>query len=476
MSSHTFPITRRRLIQAGVGLAAGSALVPGSRLLAAPARDYKLTLAPGEVQLANAPFPKTGVWAANGQVPGPLLRCRQGESLRVVVQNNLVQPTTMHWHGLRIDNAMDGVPLLTQQPIMPGQSFTYEYTPPDAGTYWYHSHVNTAEQIGRGVYGALIVDEKNPPKVDRDVLWVLDDWRLDKHAQIVDDFDNFRDFARAGRLGNTITVNGRISEDVAVRSNERIRLRLLNAANARIFALRFRDLDPVIIARDGQPVEPFRPRGGVVQIAPAQRVDLILDLTGAPGSRSPVLDTFYPQAPFRLLDLVYGDKPARQQPSDEPTRLPENPLPVPNMANAKSYDVLLDGGDLGDLNRAELRGQLAGMAQLVMMGKMWAINGVVGYRMDMPPQFTFKRGETAVLNFRNHSAWPHPMHLHGHHFEVVSHSGDADRVGLKLDTVLLGPGEEASVSFVADNPGDWMFHCHILGHAEAGMSAVIRVL
>jgi FtsP/CotA-like multicopper oxidase with cupredoxin domain len=146
------------------------------------------------------------------------------------------------------------------------------------------------------------------------------------------------------------------------------------------------------------------------------------------------------------------------------------------MANAVVHDVTLEGGDLGDLARAELRGQMAGMAQLVMMGKMWAINGTVGYRMDMPPQFTFRRGETAVLHFKNHSAWPHPMHLHGHHLEIVRHTGDTSQVGLRLDTVLLGPGEEAVAAFVADNPGDWMFHCHILGHAEAGMSAVIRVL
>ncbi|HEY5719538.1 MAG TPA: multicopper oxidase family protein [Gammaproteobacteria bacterium] len=472
--SNSFPISRRRLLQAGAGFGLGSAL-PLGQLLAAPVRDFQLTAAPAEVKFSDGPFPNTQVWAFNGESPGPLLRCRRGETLRVAVQNSLPQPTTVHWHGLRIANAMDGVPMLTQQPIMPGQSFTYEFTPPDAGTFWYHSHVNTAEQIGRGVYGALIVDEVEPPQVDRDVVWVLDDWRLDAQAQIVDDFDNHRDFARAGRLGNTVTVNGRISEDFPVRRGERLRLRLVNAANARIFALRFRDHAPWIVARDGQPLEPYQPRSGLIQLAPAQRVDLIIDMLGEPGSRIPVLDSYYPQAPFRLRDLVYADKPLREAPLDLPLRLPPNDLPAPNMANAKSYDVVLDGGDLGDLDRAEIRGQLAGVAQLVMMGKMWAINGVVGYRMDMPPQFSFKRGETAVLRFRNHSAWPHPMHLHGHHFEVVSHTGDPGRVGMNLDTVLLGPGEEAVVAFVADNPGDWMFHCHILGHAEAGMTAVIRV-
>lgn len=474
MNDPRFALSRRALLKAGAGVALGSCL-PAGRLLAAPVRDYVLNLAPGEIQLAAAPFPKTGVWAYQGQVPGPLLRCRQGETLRVAVRNRLVQPTTVHWHGLRIANAMDGVPLLTQKPIMPGQEFVYEFTPPDAGTYWYHSHVNTAEQVGRGLYGALIVDEAQPPQVDRDVLWVLDDWRLGSDAQIVDDFDNHRDFARAGRLGNTITVNSRIAEDFPVRSNERLRLRLLNAANARIFALRFRDLEPWIVACDGQPVTPYQPRGGVVQLGPAQRIDLILDLTGAPGSRTPVIDTSYPQAPFRLRDLVYGDQPLRPAPLEASRQLAPNQHATPNLDGARVYDVLLDGGDLGDLNQAELRGQMAGMAQLVMMGKMWAINGVVGYRMDMPPQFTFARGETALLEFRNHSSWPHPMHLHGHHFEVLDHTGDPAQVGHLLDTVLLGPGESARVAFVADNPGEWMFHCHILGHAEAGMTAVVRV-
>ncbi len=475
MHDHPFPISRRRLLQAGAVLAA-SASLPATGLLAATVRDYRLRLAPGEIQLADRPFPKTGVWAVNEQVPGPLLRCRQGETLRVVVENGLVQPTTMHWHGLRIANAMDGVPLLTQPPIMPGQSFTYEFTPPDAGTYWYHPHVNTAEQVGRGLYGVLIVDEPEPPEVDRDVVWVLDDWRLDNAAQIVDDFDNQRDFSRAGRLGNTVTVNSRIADDFRVRSNERVRLRLVNAANARIFTLQFRDLDPWVVAYDGQPVAPMRPYGGVVKIGPAQRVDLIIDMTGAPGTRSQVIDTFSPQAPYRLRDIVYGDQPQRLTPLAAPARLAPNPIAKPDPDAAKEFEVLLDGGDLGDLARAELRGQIAGMAQLVMMGKMWAINGVVGYRMDMPPQFTFRRGESVVLRFRNHSAWPHPMHLHGHHFEVLSHSGEPHQAGLLMDTVLLGPGDQAKVAFVADNPGDWMFHCHILSHAEAGMSAVVRVV
>src|SRR5690606_8705650 len=111
------------------------------------------------------------VWAY-GSVPGPVLRARQGERLRVEVVNRLDRPTTVHWHGLRVSNAMDGVPHLTQAPIAPGATFVYEFDLPDAGTYWYHPHQDSAEQIGRGLYGALIVDEHDPPAVDRELVWV----------------------------------------------------------------------------------------------------------------------------------------------------------------------------------------------------------------------------------------------------------------------------------------------------------------
>ena len=139
---------------------------------------------------------------------------------------------------------MDGVPHLTQPPIAPGETFVYEFDVPDAGTYWYHPHERSFEQVGRGLYGPLIVEEREPIQVDRDVTWVLDDWRLLPDAQISDDFGNFMDASHNGRVGNTVTVNGRILETFPVRAGERLRLRLINAANARIFALEFQDHRP----------------------------------------------------------------------------------------------------------------------------------------------------------------------------------------------------------------------------------------
>ena len=163
---------------------------------------------------------------------------------------------------------MDGVPHLTQQPIAPGETFVYEFDVPDAGTYWYHPHQRSFEQVGRGLYGPLIVEEGSRSRSIATSTWVLDDWRLLPDAQISDDFGNFMDASHNGRVGNTVTVNGRIPESFPVRAGERVRLRLINAANARIFGLEFEDHRPQVIALDGQPVEPHEPDGGRVVLGP----------------------------------------------------------------------------------------------------------------------------------------------------------------------------------------------------------------
>ena len=153
--------------------------------------------------------------------------------MAAAVANGLDMDTTVHWHGLRIPHAMDGVPVLTQPPIPPGGRFDYTFTVPDAGTFWYHPHVRGSEQQGRGLYGALIVDEAEPPRVDRDVTWVIDDWRLNEANAISETFGNSMDLSHAGRLGNLSTLNGADSKVFAGRAGERLRLRLINTANAR---------------------------------------------------------------------------------------------------------------------------------------------------------------------------------------------------------------------------------------------------
>ena len=296
--------------------------------------DMEFTLIPGpaKVPLVDGQPSEIAVWAYNELVPGPPLRVQQGERVRIAVENRLAEETTVHFHGIRLPNAMDGVPHLTQHPIAPGQTFHYDFTVPDAGTYWYHSHQRSAEQVGRGLYSAFIVEEREPIRVDRDVVWLLSDWRLLPNGQISDDFRNMHDMAHNGRVGNTVTMNGRVRETFAVRRGERIRLRLINAANARIFGLTFSGHRPRVIAYDGQPVEPHEPIDGRIILGPGMRMDLILDMTGKPGERFQVLDNFYRGLAYRLLDLVYGRVVVREKPLDDPIALPANTMPEPDRA------------------------------------------------------------------------------------------------------------------------------------------------
>jgi FtsP/CotA-like multicopper oxidase with cupredoxin domain len=431
-------------------------------------------------------YPETAVWAYNGAVPGPEIRIRQGEHLRVTVENQLEEKTTVHWHGVRVPNAMDGVPHLTQKPIAPGETFVYEFDVPDAGTYWYHPHQRSSEQIGRGLYGTLIVEERQPIEVDRDVTWVLDDWRLLPDAQISADFDNFMDSSHNGRVGNTVTVNGRVFETFGVRAGERMRLRLINAANARIFGLEFQGHRPKVIALDGQPVEPHEPAGGHVVLGPAMRADLVIDMRGRPGERFGVTDTFYRGLEYRLLYLVYEHAPPmREHPLDAPMRLPANTMPEPDLAAAERHEVTFEGGMMsgmmggggkeGMMHGGMMEGMMGGMMGGAQHSGIWAINGVAATGHAMEPFLNLQHGRSCVLAMHNHTAWHHPMHLHGHAFRVIARDGQPTSHREWQDTVLMAPHESVDIAFVADNPGDWMFHCHILEHQAAGMTGVIRV-
>lgn len=266
-TSATFSLVRRRILSAGVFGALAAAAGQGAFATQAAVPPRLLTARRGAVQLVPPPHPPTTIWGYDAGVPGPELRLRQGERLRITVENLLDEETTVHWHGIRLPNAMDGVPHLTQKPIAAnGGKFLYEFNVPDAGTYWYHPHQRSFEQVARGLHGALIVEEHEPPVVDRDITWILDDWRLDRDASIRGGFGNYMDLSHAGRIGNTVTVNGKIAEAFAVRAGERIRLRLINAANARIFALEFSGHSPRIIALDGQPVAAHVPEGGRIDV------------------------------------------------------------------------------------------------------------------------------------------------------------------------------------------------------------------
>jgi len=463
-------VSRRALIM-GAGTVAGGLSLSLRRSFAEPEiKEYRLTTKQAVVNLTGDGHPDTAVWAYDGTVPGLELRIRQGDPLRLVVNNKLGEDTTVHWHGIRLPNAMDGVPGLTQKPIRPGESFSYEFTPPDAGTFWYHPHADTLQQIGRGLAGALIVEEREPVAVDRDLLWFIEDWRLDETGQITPGFGNRMEAGMSGRIGNTVTVNGRVPNRVSVKAAERVRLRIVNAALARIVSLRFEGHQPVVVGHDAQPCEPYMSEGGRLVLGPAMRADLIIDMDGKPGRSYRVIDDFYQDLAYKLVDIVYAPgKPTRDNPPDVPARLPPNPLPEPDLTAAERREIALQGGMMGGMGMGD-RGMMGGtgtsggmMGGGMMGGRMgegsatWAMNGMSmtgDGQPNMPPLLTLKRGKSCVLALRNETAWWHPMHLHGHSFRVISKAGKPNPLREWRDTVLVPPRETVEIAFVADNPGD----------------------
>lgn len=415
-------------------------------------------------------YPETPVWAYNQSVPGPEIRVTQGDRVRIVVENALDEDTTVHWHGLRVPHDMDGVPHLTQVPIGPDKHFVYEFEVPDAGTYWYHPHQSSFEQVGRGLYGPLIIEEQEPIMVDRDVTWILDDWRLERDARISNDFANRHDMSHNGRVGNTVTINGRIPDSFRVRQGERIRLRLINAANARIFALDFHDHQPWVVALDGQPVTPHVPASRTVVLGPAMRVDLVLDMSGDPDSQFTISDSFYTGLEYKLINVVYDPESLRPNTLDSAIALPANTLPEPLMTGITRHQIRFNGGMMG-----RMMGGNNNMMTMMREGKIWFINGVAASDHVMEPLVTLVRDQSYLIEMINDTAWHHPIHLHGHSFRVVSRNGEPTQYQEWQDTVLMAPEERVEIALVADNPGDWMFHCHILEHQAAGMMGVVRV-
>jgi FtsP/CotA-like multicopper oxidase with cupredoxin domain len=197
------------------------------------------------------------------------------------------------------------------------------------------------------------------------------------------------------------------------------------------------------------------------------RADLMIDMIAAPSSRHVVSDDFYPRLAYRLVELTYSAQPALRKSLEAPIRLAPNPLPEPALARAERHQVVFTGGMMGNM-----RAMRRGMA--------WAVNGVAAGCGDgasaFDPLFVMRRGGSYVLDLVNDTAWHHPIHLHGHSFRVLTRNGKPTPHREWLDTVMLAPRESAEIALVADNPGDWMFHCHVLEHQAGGMMACVRVV
>lgn len=455
--------TRRGVLSASL---ASAALAP----LRAGGAPEVLTAALGRQQMLPDPFGPTKIWGFDGVAPGPEIRIAKGGRLRRRVLNRLDEPTSVHWHGIRIENAMDGVAGLTQAPIRPGESFDYDFSVPDAGTFWYHAHSRSFEQVARGLYGPLIVEEDAPLDIDAEHVLMLDDWRIDPETgQIMESFGNFHDRSHAGRLGNFATTNGVYNLAVPARAGARLRLRLVNAATARVMELGLEGMRGWIVALDGMPLVAPRPLEVPVTLGPAQRVDLLADVTVAPGETAHLVaierGEAFSQVAFETT------KSAAQAPRPAPAALEPNIHAIPDIANAVDLELHMNGGAMGGMAEARMDGQATGLRDLAQAGMFWALNGAVS-RMTDPPLAELPLGQSVRMALINDTAFPHAMHLHGMHFYEL---GQDDRLGALRDTTLVPTGETRRVAFVADNPGDWLLHCHMLAHAVSGMTTRLVV-
>ncbi|CTQ56143.1 Multicopper oxidase mco [Roseibium album] len=463
-------ISRRKLLKStGIGAA----------VLAAPAffeqawaNDgfLEITAGPSKKKLYREDAAASDLWLYNGTTPGPEIRVIAGERVKIRLINNLEEPTSIHWHGIRIANDMDGVSGLTQDPVQPGETFEYDFVVPDAGTYWYHAHNKSWNQVARGLYGPLIVDERSPVfDRDHDLTVVVDDWRLRNDGQLdLASLGHLMDWSHGGRFGNWLTVNGISRPEFTLNKGEAYRLRLINAANARIFEIDPQQFGAKVLAYDGQPLSaPEIPAYAPLLLAPAQRMDLLVTPERDFALEEMSGDDPYPFAYFKVKE--------GSDPKTGIGKLAPNPIPQPDLSKAKSYKIDMTGGAMGRMVETVYKGKVLSGEDFPRTGQLWAFNGVANLAED--PFFSIERRENVILEVVNNTAFLHAMHVHGHHFRIIEREGATIDDGQPWrDTFVIGPDQSVKIAFVADNPGKWLFHCHMLEHAAAGMNTWFEVV
>lgn len=404
---------------------------------------------PGKAKLGPA---ETDILGFDGVTPGPVLRYKQGEALAVRLVNKLDLPATIHWHGMRGENAMDGVAPLTQAAVAPGGSFDYRRKLSEPGLFCYRPSVygKTPELIGRGLKGLLVVDEPDPLPADHDLLLVLDDWRLDARGKIEGSFDDAAEARAAGRIGPTLAVNGKAAPASAeFQANARVRLRLANLANARIMILTFDGVQPFVVAIDSQPCEAFEPVRRSIPVAPGARFELIFDMPATEGAKARVVLRGPNNSESEIL--VATAKGTRAEKRGLIYSLPSNPaLPAEiKLNNAKKIDLVIQPGPEG--------------------GPGWTINGAATKGYDGPPLFSVKRGTPVTLGYVNKSKVPLAMHVHGHAMRLL-HDLDDGWEPYWRNAVIIPAAKTKHVSFIAEAPGKWAIHDDILEHEAAGLA------
>ena len=436
----------------------------------------------------------------DGRVPGAPLRASYGDLVRLTQNNQLGEDSSIHIHGLALRNDADGVPMLTQDEVASGTTHVQSFKAPHPGTYWYHSH--TGLQIESGLYGSFIIDDPNERgEYDREWILVLDDWTLglgktpeeilkglqtathshddmsgmsgtdisgmDMSGMDMSGMDHsgmpgMQDQFGLGMGMSDVTypayiVNGRLPEDPEVftaKVGERIRLRVINAASDTAFVFGVEGHTLTITHTDGFPVKPHKTESALLGMG--ERIDAVITV------KSGAFSAF-------AIPVAKSGTPARAVLRTGASATP-SVKSIP--AKPKSIAQLFD---LETLDENRLTGSPTATLQAMLMGTMvpykWNINGNTDMHGSL---FLLREGETVDLNFMNHTTMFHPMHLHGHTFQVVGAYGQKLINGPRKDTVIVKPMTQVTVRIQADNPGDWAIHCHNHYHMDSGMMGAIR--
>jgi len=404
------------------------------------------------------PGTMTPAWTYNGVVPAPLIKAKVGDRLIVEFTNNLPEATTIHWHGLRIPNSMDGVPNVTQPPTLPGETFHYEFVFNDAGTFWYHPHINTASQVGRGMYGPIVVEDPNDPDLGPTRIVVLSDMGLRDDGQFIP-FDSGGEIGTLfGREGNVLLVNGKLNPTLLAQPDSRQRWRVINAARSRYFELGFEGHEFLYVGGDnGFSAEPTTVTQPI--IVPGQRSDLVVTFDGTPGAETHVewiptergYGSTFNRIPKPLFKVHF-------------TAPPDAALPaMPEIA--REIEIIDTTGAL----EVELEFTVSQAGGRSVMG----INDMP-YSEVVP--LLAQLGDTQIWRLVNRTDFAHPFHIHGYYFQVIDDNGEPvlplewkDTVDVQVDHTV-----RIAIRF-EDRPGTWMYHCHILDHAGAGMMGQLIV-
>jgi len=436
------PLNRRALL---TGVAASVVSLPARG--ASPMGPRIIEARPGKAAIGSGG--ETEIFGFDGVTPGPILRYKQGQELFVRLANKLDLPASIHWHGLRGENAMDGVAPLTQAAVAPGGVFDYRRKLSEPGLFCYRPSVygKTPELMGRGLKGLLVVDEAEPLPADHDLVLVLDDWRLDAQGKIEGAFENQEEARGPGRIGPLLAVNGKAAPATSeFEANSRVRLRLANLANARIMILTFDGVQPFVVAIDSQPCDAFEPVRKSIPVAPGARFELIFDMPATEGAKARVF-LHGPDGGEKDL-LVATAKGAKAEKRGLIYSLPQNSALPPEIKlnNAKKVDLVIEPGPAG-----------------------WTINGAATKGYEGAPLFKVKQGTPVTLGYVNKAKVPLAMHVHGHAMRLL-HDLDDGWEPYWRSGVIVPAGKTKHVAFIADSPGKWAIHDDILEHEAAGLA------